>query len=168
MAADPGVLGFTFILRARRGGLPEFVPLRVIPERPVPSIADLPASGLGVTTPKPVWSANERVRLASYACLSAPPEGGATSPGICAMISEMRARLLTSALDLCGFVVILLVGKAVGPTVVDTGYVRVTGRMLKWAWAGLVLLWIVGQGVSGCERSEGDLGLRSRGKTLGG
>ena len=58
-------------------------------------------------------------------------------PGICEMISEMRARLLTSALDLRGFVVILLFGKAVGPTVVDTGYLGITGCMLKWAsnWA---------------------------------
>ena len=133
MAADPGVLGFSFILRARRSGLPEFVPLGLIPGRTVPSIADLPASGLGVTTPKPDWSASGRARLASYTCLSAPPEGGATLPGICAMSSEVRSRLLTSALDLCGVVDILLFGKAVGPTVVDTGYVGVLGRMLKWA-----------------------------------
>ena len=43
----------------------------------------------------------------------------------------------------------------------DTGYVGILGRMLKWAGTGLVLLGIAGRKVSGCERSEGDLGLRS-------
>ena len=131
MAANPDVLGFTFILRGRRSGLPEFVPLGLIPGRTVPSIADLPASGLGVTTPKPDRSAGGRVRLASHACLSAPPEGGAVLPGICAMRSEMRFRSLTSTPGLCGIVDILLFGNAVGPTVVDTGYVGILGRMLK-------------------------------------
>ena len=74
----------------------------------------------------------------------------------------MRFRSLTSVLDLCGIVDILLYGKAEGPTVVDTGYVEILGRMLKWAKTGLVLLGIAGREVSGCERSEGDLGLRSR------
>jgi hypothetical protein len=95
----------------------------VILGRTVSSTAELPAPGLGVATPKPDWSAN--------VCLSAPPEGGAVLPGICAMMLEMRFRSLTLALDLCGIVDILLFGKAVGPTVVDTGYVGVTGRMLN-------------------------------------
>jgi hypothetical protein len=53
MAADLGVLGFSFTLRARRSGLLEFVPLGVIPGRTVVSLGDLPAPGLGATIPKP-------------------------------------------------------------------------------------------------------------------
>ena len=83
-------------------------------------------------------------------------------PGIFAMRSEMRFRSLTSVLDLCGIVDILLYGKAEGPTVVDTGYVGILGRMLKWARTGLVLLGIAGREVNGCERSGDDLVLGSR------
>ena len=119
--------------------------------------AEVSAPGLGVATPNPDWSAN--------VCLSAPPEGGAVLPGICAMMLETRFRSLTLALGLCGIVDILLFGKAVGPTVVDTGYVGTLGRMLRWAGNGLVLLEIAGREVNGCERSEGDLGLGSR-KTI--
>jgi hypothetical protein len=81
------------------------------------------------------------------------------------MRSEMRFRSLTSVLDLCGIVDILLYGKAEGPTVVDTGYVGILGRMLKWARTGLALLGIAGREGSVCERSEDDLGLGSREST---
>ena len=37
--------------------------------------------------------------------------------------------------------------------------------MLKWAGTGHVLLGVAGREVSGCDRSEGDLGLGSR-KTI--
>jgi hypothetical protein len=78
------------------------------------------------------------------------------------MRSEMRFRSLTSVLDLYGIVDILLYGKSEGPTVVDTGYVGILGRMLKWARTGLVLLGVAGREVSGCERPGDDLGLGSR------
>jgi hypothetical protein len=78
------------------------------------------------------------------------------------MRSEMRFRSLTSTPDLCGIVDILLFSNAVGPTVVDTGYVGILGRMLKWTGNGLVLLKVAGREVKGCKRSEDDLGLGSR------
>jgi hypothetical protein len=56
------------------------------------------------------------------------------------MRSEMRFKSLTPTPDLGGIVDILLFSNAVGPTVVDTGYLGITGRMLKWAGTGLVLL----------------------------
>ena len=82
--------------------------------------------------------------------------------GILAIMSEMRDKSGGLTPDLVGFVDILLFGKAVGPTVVDTGYVGILGRMLKWARTGLVLLGIAGREVNGCERSGDDLVLGSR------
>lgn len=116
---DLGVLGLTCTLLEQLLVLPKSVFCWLTLRSTVPPVVVLSRSGFGGTDPTPALPVGGVVRLVPFVGLLAPPKGGGASPGVdpsmFEMTSERRAKSSVPVLDLRGFVVILLVGKAVRP-----------------------------------------------------
>ena len=112
---DLGAFGFTGTLLERRV---RFV-LSVLVEGLIePPFVDVLVFGLGVMMLGPIPSVDGMGGSTLCTGWSVPPGGVATSPltdpGIFAMRSDSRVKSSTLVIDLRGFVIIVLLGKAVG------------------------------------------------------